>query len=221
MQPKTLSGLPIITVKSIEKVLQEHKILPWQRIAEPIPLDQYKSGALSEEEKSELRFAPHVEVIKLLTPNQKIFHGFRTTAKHGTVTFVLLPGDYVPVVAEFRHGVERVLLNLPGGLLDDENPIRGAKREFEEETGIKLESIEQINKVGVPIIGRSTTATNFSFLGIPRKPIVAKTRKLDREEFLGTFVVRLPDWLTLATLGLVDSHSVVTTLLALKYLKKI
>lgn len=221
MKPKIIFGFPVITSETVEEVLQKYNVLPWQKITDPVTLSQFENSKLNDEERLELRFAPRVEATQFLTPNKKRFRGFRTVGKHGTVVFVLLPENYVVVCAEFRHGVERVLLNLPGGLLDAESPVEGAKREFEEETGIELENIEQINQVGVPIIGRNTTATNFSFIGIPRKPVIAKTKKLDEDEFLETFVVPLSDWLTLATLGWIDSHSIVTTLLALKHLNRV
>ena len=69
----------------------------------------------------------------------------RTGEEHDVI--VLSPPNWVNVVAvtpdeqvvlihQYRHGVQQVLLEVPGGMLDaDESPIRAGARELLEETG--------------------------------------------------------------------------------------
>ena len=46
------------------------------------------------------------------------------------------------LVKQYRHGVQDVLLELPGGIVDnDENPLEGARRELLEETGYAASDI--------------------------------------------------------------------------------
>ena len=59
----------------------------------------------------------------------------------------LTPDDQVVFVRQFRHGLERVTLEIPGGAIDPgETPRRAAIRELKEETGYVG---RRIRKLGV------------------------------------------------------------------------
>lgn len=53
--------------------------------------------------------------------------------------FALTPDNNVLLTTEYRHGVSKVLIGLPGGVMDssDDNPQATAERELLEETGYK------------------------------------------------------------------------------------
>ena len=56
------------------------------------------------------------------------------------VVVALTPDERVVLVREFRPGIEEVLLELPGGGIDDgESPAAAAERELLEETGYRGE----------------------------------------------------------------------------------
>lgn len=50
--------------------------------------------------------------------------------------FALTENQEVVLVKQYRHGVQKAILELPGGSIDkDESPLEAAKRELMEETG--------------------------------------------------------------------------------------
>ncbi len=82
----------------------------------------------------------------------------RTGAEHSF--FVLQSPDWVNVVAltpenqvvlihQFRHGTERVTLEIPGGMVDphENDPAETARRELLEETGYAAEQVIHIGTV--------------------------------------------------------------------------
>lgn len=61
----------------------------------------------------------------------------------------LTPDEKVVLVEQYRHGTDRVTLEIPGGLVDpvDAGPLEAGPRELLEETGYRGESAEQIGTV--------------------------------------------------------------------------
>lgn len=55
----------------------------------------------------------------------------------------------IVMVEQFRHGTEDVTLEIPGGLVDDEdaNPLAAARRELNEESGYDSEEIEFLGTI--------------------------------------------------------------------------
>ena len=105
---------------------------------------------------------------KKLIKNLKIFDLFQYTAKSpyklsGKYTYnfyVINSVDWVNIlpitsdnevvfVEQYRPGTNSITLELPGGMIDKgETPLKSAKRELEEETGIKnIEILKEIEKI--------------------------------------------------------------------------
>lgn len=221
---ETKYGLPLVDANNIFDVLRELKVCKWQRIGEPERLDDYRRKNLGAKEKDDLRrFAPKIEVVTFKNPKEGTFVGFRFSDNDGTVIFTLLPGELIPVCAEFRHGCEVVSINLPGGSVNSgENLEASAKREFEGETGIILKNLVPLSQNGTSVFARAHTCRNFSFIGIPYEPITVRQQSFDESEFLTTVLISLEHWLTLIeSREVADSYTIATTFLALRYLKRI
>ncbi|MFO7445219.1 MAG: NUDIX hydrolase [Ignavibacteriaceae bacterium] len=76
--------------------------------------------------------------------------GVREVAVHpgGAVVVPVTKEGKIVLVSQFRYPLKKIMLELPAGKLDaGENPVVCAKRELEEETGFKSDSIEKLGKV--------------------------------------------------------------------------
>lgn len=56
----------------------------------------------------------------------------------------LTQGGDVVMIRQYRHGSKKVTLEIPGGLVDDENPETAALRELLEETGYRGDSVTHL-----------------------------------------------------------------------------
>ena len=59
------------------------------------------------------------------------------------------PDNKIVLIRQFRHGVEEVTLEIPGGMVDesDESPMVSARRELLEETGYAADELIHIGTV--------------------------------------------------------------------------
>ena len=215
-----LHDFPLLTLRNFSTLIGARDVDGFRKLSKAISLKEYIKTDLTEDQKRELQFAPKVEVVQFKDPNGDFFAGFRSAQKDGVLVFMPLPGDLLPICAEFRHGCERVILNLPAGLIepDDPDPETAAQREFEEETGIVLQQLTPLNSCGTPIDARNSTRQNFFFLGLPTDPIQTKKPQTHKAEFIKRFLVTTHDWLELMKLGVVEDCSMSATLLALQEL---
>ena len=219
-------GFPVVNTNNIYQVLSELGIKPWLSIKEPMPLEEYKKTGLNRSQINEIeKFSPKIEVELFRTPRKETFAGFRATWPYGAGVhvFTILPGDLVPIAAEFRHGAKVISLILPGGVVDSKDNLASrmsqAKKEFEDETGILLKRIDPIetqDTSGIPLSARQINQRSSGFLGIVRHPLQFKNIDLDYNEFLKVVLIPVKDLLQLIMRGQVkDSSPIISTFMAL------
>ena len=64
------------------------------------------------------------------------------------MVFAMTRDQQVVLIKQYRHGVQDVILELPGGSVDeDETPLEGAKRELMEETGYTGDMFIELGQV--------------------------------------------------------------------------
>ena len=91
---------------------------------------------------------PRIRIDKCDLPNGKLLDAtileFRTWANVLAIT----KDRQAVLVRQYRHGVEKVLLELPGGVVEDgEDPMDGIKRELMEETGYTAASVIEVGRI--------------------------------------------------------------------------
>jgi len=90
---------------------------------------------------------PRIRLDKCELPNGKVFEPM--VFEFGTWASVLtITQDHeVVLIKQYRHGVQDVLWELPGGAVEsDETPLDGARRELLEETGYTTSNIIEVGK---------------------------------------------------------------------------
>ena len=216
----TKYGLPLADADDIFDIFQSLGIVKWKMSESPMLVSDYLKKGLSLAEEVDLKYLLREEVATFIDPKGNFFKGFRFAGHYdGTVVFTLLPGNLVVVCAEFMHGCEDVVLELPGGMLETgEDPASRAKKEFEDETGVILKNVIPLGLKGTTYFSRRLNSRCYAFLGVVPDPVIIGKQKLDDSEYLEVVLVHLKDWLKLIDKEKVDCKSIIATFKALRKL---
>ncbi|OGM98936.1 MAG: hypothetical protein A2915_03155 [Candidatus Yanofskybacteria bacterium RIFCSPLOWO2_01_FULL_41_34] len=134
------------------------------------------------------------------------------------IIFPLTTNGEVIAVRQFRMGIDRVSLELPGGnkKVEDKNFIETAERELREETGYKAGQI-------IPLADKlwidpsSCTPYLYSFLALECKR-TEKTEE-DANEIIETVTMPQSKWIDMISGGKIsDMKTIAITLLAISHL---
>lgn len=112
-----------------------------------------------------------IDVADIELPNGR--RSTREIVRHRGASVVLgqrPDGKYV-LIRQYRRSVELTLLEMvAGGLEEGESPEEGARREMEEESGYRVESLEKIAVI-VPCPGYSEERLHLYFARVSQEPV--------------------------------------------------
>ena len=139
---------------------------------------------------------------------------FYLTSPVEAVATVSLTGEgCIILTRQYRHPVGKVIFDLPAGHLEPgENPIEGARREFEEETGYYPRHMEQLGYYN-QFPGVLRAATNLFFA----TDLVKTAQNLEPGEILETIHMPVNEVLRMILSGeIIDGSLQLGVLLALQ-----
>lgn len=126
-----------------------------------------------------------IKEMKFDTGEQEIYRE-HVLAGNGVAIIAITDDDEIIMIQEPRTPVERVVLDIPAGKLEDgENPEEAAIRELEEETGYRAGYMKKLRDV-YPSVGYSNEKLTICLA----KDLVETERHLDFDEDIE--VVKIP-----------------------------
>ena len=93
--------------------------------------------------------------------------------------FALTKDNQVVMIKQYRHGIEQVTIEIPGGVVDkSEDSADAIRRELLEETGYRFDSVEYMGK----ICANPSTGNNYLHMYIATGGEKVAEQKLDETE---------------------------------------
>jgi 8-oxo-dGTP pyrophosphatase MutT (NUDIX family) len=169
-------------------------------------------------ESSHLR--DNIRVDRCLLPGGQILEGVVLEYANWVTVLALTKEQEVVVIRQYRHGARKVILEFPGGAMDneDESPMVAARRELLEETGYSSDNFIQVGCIS-PNPANQTNLI-YSFLALDAERVGGQ--ELDITEEIEVFLRPLEEVIEMAKNGeLLQSMQVSALFFSLAYLKRI
>jgi ADP-ribose pyrophosphatase len=153
-------------------------------------------------------------------PDGKMLDGFVLEFRDWVTIVALTSVHEVVLERQYRHGAQKVILELPGGTMDaeDETPMQAARRELLEETGYASDSFIQIGCVS-PNPANHTNMI-YTYLALDAEKV--GSQNLDETEEIEVLLKPLDEVIAMAKNSeLLQSMQVGALFFALAYLDRI
>jgi len=143
-------------------------------------------------------FRPRFRLDKIEFPNGKFLDATVLEFNSWVNILALTKNQEAVLIKQYRHGVQEVLWEIPGGVVEaDEDPLDGVKRELLEETGYTASEFIQVGKL-YPNPAFQTN-TLYSFLALNAEKVAVQN--LDDGEDIEVHVVPLDELVPMVKRG--------------------
>ena len=160
-----------------------------------------------------------VRIDQCETPSGHVFEPYVIETGTWVNVIALTKKQEVVLIRQYRHGVGKILVEIPAGIMDDEDesPRQAAQRELLEETGYTSEQFIEVGKV-YPNPATHTNVTH-SFLALDVEKV--GQQNLDAAEEIDVFLVPLDEFISLVKGGgLPQALHVSALFFGLEYLER-
>jgi 8-oxo-dGTP pyrophosphatase MutT (NUDIX family) len=162
----------------------------------------------------------HVRLDDCELPDGQHIEGTVFEFRDWVTIMALTPQREMVLIRQYRHGAGKVILEMPGGMVDpqDGSPMAAARRELLEETGYASEDFIEVGCVS-PNPANHTNRVH-SFLALDAA--IAGPQRLDPTEEIEVVLTPLDKVITMAKKGeLLQSMQVAALFFALAYWNRI
>ena len=162
---------------------------------------------------------PGIRVDKCKLPDGYSFDVHLLEYADEIMIFALTRNQEVVLIKQYRHGAQQVIVELPGGSMDEgESPVEAAKRELMEETGYSSDTFIQVGCASPNPANYTNKIYSFLALDVEQ----TGTQSNDDAENVEVLLLSLEDVIMMAKMGdLVHSLNISTLFFALEYLHRI
>jgi 8-oxo-dGTP pyrophosphatase MutT (NUDIX family) len=143
-------------------------------------------------------FRPRLRIDKCELPNGHLLDATIFEFRSWANVVALTGNGEVLLVRQYRHGICDVLLEFPGGVVeDDEDPLEGARRELLEETGYTAPTLIEVGR----LYPNPALQTNVQYCFLALNAEKVSEQNLDSGEDIEVHLMPLDQLLELAKQG--------------------